>query len=135
MTKTDIEQAITIIKSYKEVGVQDQAKLEEALQTLLSFASSALSQESKVKLSACCQEPVAITTTEEGTNYFTCSKCIRPCDLYIEPSSALEREVCPECGGKGGRSFADRPAVELGWVQCRKCSGTGTAKPKEEGVR
>jgi hypothetical protein len=93
MTKTDIEQEVkgALARGYcsehNRNKVLDPDLIEDMAAEVmkLSFASSALSQESKVKLSACCQEPVTIITTEEGTNYFTCSKCIRPCDLYIEP--------------------------------------------------
>lgn len=38
----------------------------------------------KSQISNCCKEPVTVDTADEGTSCFMCSKCKKPCDLFLE---------------------------------------------------
>ncbi len=66
-----VEQAIAILKLYKEVGVQNQVELEEALNTLLTFAESALERE-------------------------TCPECKGQGQIGVRSQA-----TCPKCNGTG----------------------------------
>lgn len=35
-------------------------------------------------LSSCCKSPVVVSGGDEGTFYYSCSKCLKPCDMYSE---------------------------------------------------
>lgn len=73
--------------------------------------------------SSCCQAPTETIIGDEGTNYFTCSKCDKPCNIYISPKFAKRIKkmeasgmLNPDCvcteDGKGnpsGYSFSGTP--------------------------
>lgn len=43
-----------------------------------------MTNEENKELSDCCKAQIRIVGDIEGTHYFACNKCNKPCDLYIE---------------------------------------------------
>ncbi len=56
----------------------------------------------KKELSTCCNAPVKVSTADEGTSCYVCTRCQKPCDILAKPfdgiaSSTPSENICPKC--------------------------------------
>lgn len=49
------------------------------------------------RLSSCCHAPVFVGSSDEGTNWYECGQCLKPCDIWDRQKTAARH------GQKGGK--------------------------------
>ena len=43
------------------------------------------------EVSNCCKAPIEVSTADEGTSCYICTKCGKPCDIAIDPTPEAEK--------------------------------------------